>query len=109
MRDVVSKMTKDEYSTLDWVLHNDGAVPADRFFDDPTVDGRIEQLGRYDFVTLDDAGLHITELGRAALVEYQLLQKERFHSLCWEVVRFIIPVVISIISLVLSLLSYFSK
>lgn len=109
MRDIISKMTKAEYSTLDWVLNNDGAVPADRFFDDPTVDGRIEQLSRYDFVIFDDSGLHITELGRAALVEYQLLQKERFRSLCWEVVRFIIPVVISIISLVLSLLSYCSK
>ena len=76
-KDLFENITDDEAATLDWVLHNQGAFPADYFFEDPTVDGRIEELEAYGLVTLDVTGkLSITELGRAALKEHtQLLEK----------------------------------
>lgn len=104
MKQLFENITDDEYKTLDWVLHNPGSQPADRFFDDPVIDGRIFALEQNNLVLVDDAGIEITELGRAALVEYDKLKKSRRLKLIWEVLRFIIPTTISIIALVISLL-----
>lgn len=73
MKDLFENVTDEEYATLEWILHNEGKFPADRFFDDPTVDGRIEELVRNNFITLNQqTGLKITELGRAAIKEYYI-------------------------------------
>ncbi len=105
MKSLYSDITLSEYETLDWVLHNDGCFPSDRFFDDPTIDGRISELESHGLVSLDaDTGLHITELGRAAIVEYDVFRSANRKRLFWEIVRFIIPVIISVIALIVSIL-----
>lgn len=70
MKSLFENITDDEYNTLEWVLHNPGSVPADLFFTDPTVDGRIQELENVGLVSINANGLSITELGRAALVEH---------------------------------------
>lgn len=72
-KNLFENITDEEYLTLEWVLHNEGKFPADRFFDDPTVDGRIEELERNKLIALNQqTGLKITELGRAAIKEYYI-------------------------------------
>lgn len=105
LKSLYSDITSSEYETLDWVLHNDGRFPSDRFFDDPTIDGRISELESHGLISLDsNTGLHITELGRAAIVEYNIFRSANRKRLFWEIIRFIIPVIISVIALIVSIL-----
>lgn len=80
-KDLFENITDDEAATLEWVLHNEGDFAADYFFEDPTVDGRIEELKRHNLVTENINGeLYITELGRAALKEYHQLTEKRIQA-----------------------------
>lgn len=104
MKSIFSNITDSEYETLNWILYNDGCFPADRFFDDPTIDGHISELTTCGFVILNpDTGLHITELGRAALDEYVQLKKANRKRLFWEWFRFLLPTIIALISLIVSI------
>lgn len=105
MKQLFENITDDEYKTLDWILHNPDLQPADRFFDDPAIDGRIFSLEQNNLVIVCDAGVEITELGRAALVEYNKLKKSRRLKLIWEIIRFVVPTIISIIAIVISVIS----
>lgn len=74
-------ITDDEAAALEWVLHNSGSCAADYFFDDPTVDGRMEELIKLALIKEEDSGgLSITELGRAALKEHQLIVEKRLYA-----------------------------
>ena len=78
MPDFLKNITETSYSLLKNILEQPGCVPADFFFDDPTVDGHVELLKAYDLITMDEnEGLNITELGRAVLVEYEQLAKQK--------------------------------
>lgn len=64
-------ITEDGYVLLQKILEQPNSVPADFFFDDPTVDGQIELLVDSKLVTMNEKyQLTITELGRAALKEH---------------------------------------
>lgn len=82
-KNLFENITDDEFAALEWVLANEGSNAGDYFFDDPTVDGRIQELEKYGMVKTDILGsLTITELGRAALKEHDRLveQRERFEN-----------------------------
>lgn len=104
MKSLFENITDDEYKTLDEILHNSDSTPATFFFNDPTIDGRIHELEKYNLITVKNGKLSITELGRSALVEHDKIVKSRYKKLAWEIVRFIIPTMISIIALVISIL-----
>lgn len=81
-KNLFENITDDEFAALEWVLTNEGSNAGDYFFDDPTVDGRIQELEKYGMVKTDIHGsLSITELGRAALKEHDRLveRRERFE------------------------------
>lgn len=103
-------ITDGEFDALKWILHNEGSLPADYFFLDPTIDGRVEELMKYGFIepTIAD-GLKITELGRAALKEYEQTTKRKKNVLIVEWIKFLIPVIISITSLVISIIALNSR
>mgnify|MGYP006909025823 CR=1 FL=1 len=78
MKQLFENITDTAYKTLDWILHNPDSQPADRFFDEPTIDGQIELLERDKLITIDNVGhLNITELGRAALLEHDKIVEQR--------------------------------
>ena len=78
MPDFLKNITETSYFLLKNILEQPGCVPADFFFDDPTVDGHVELLKAYDLITMDENGiLNITELGRAVLVEYEQLAEQK--------------------------------
>lgn len=78
MPDFLKNITETSYFLLKNILEQPGCVPADFFFDDPTVDGHVELLKAYDLITMDEDGiLNITELGRAVLVEYEQLAEQK--------------------------------
>lgn len=98
-------ITDKEFQLLDWVLKNPNHAPADYFFVDPTVDGRVEVLERIGLVSCSQgAGMNITELGRAVLVEHNEARKKNRKRLVWEIIRFAVPTIISVISLIISIL-----
>lgn len=106
MKSLFDNITDDEYQTLDDILHNPGCTPSSFFFNDPTIDGRIKELVKYELITINNkAELNITELGRAALKEHDnAVRKARIHKLI-EMLKFIIPTVISIVSLAVSIIA----
>lgn len=78
MSDFLKNITETSYFLLKNILEQPGCVPANFFFDDPTVDGHVELLKAYDLITMDENGiLNITELGRAVLVEYEQLAEQK--------------------------------
>lgn len=78
MPDFLKNITETSYFLLKNILEQPGCVPADFFFDDPTVDGHVDLLKAYDLITMDENGiLNITELGRAVLVEYEQLAEQK--------------------------------
>lgn len=78
MPDFLKNITETSYFLLKNILKQPGCVPADFFFDDPTVDGHVELLKAYDLITMDENGiLNITELGRAVLVECEQLTEQK--------------------------------
>lgn len=82
-------VTKDGYVLLRKILEQPDSVPADFFFDEPTVDGQIQLLIEARLVIMDEEyKLSVTELGRAALKEFEstleresILEKRRQEEL----------------------------
>ena len=71
MKFILENITPSEFAILELILKNPGCVPADFFFEDPNIDGRIKMLTEHELVSMNlDNQLFITELGRAAIVEY---------------------------------------
>ena len=54
MPDFLKNITETSYFLLKNILEQPGCVPADFFFDDPTVDGHVELLKAYDLITMDE-------------------------------------------------------
>ena len=102
-KSLFENLTNDEYKTITWILENPGSFPADRFFEDPAIDGRVDELQRLNFVTINESGgLHITELGRAAIAEYKHAKFAKYRHVIFEWIRFLIPTIISVIALLRS-------
>ncbi len=102
---ILQDITDSEFKLLKWVLENSGKVPADYFFIDPNVDGHVEELVRNSLLAEHpEQGMQITEYGRAFLAEREEMDKRNRRKLIWEIVRFFIPVAISILSLVISIM-----
>ncbi len=71
------EITEAGFELLEQILEQPNNVPADFFFDDPTVDGQLELLQKYGLVLLDDNNqLSITELGRAALKHHDYIKEQ---------------------------------
>ena len=106
MKNIFENITNDEIETLKWILYNPNATPADRFFDDPTIDGRVEELESNRLITISPEGeLNISELGRAALKEYDHQKLSSRKHLIWSVVQFIITTGISLAALIVSIVA----
>lgn len=80
-KNLFDNITDDEAAALEWVLKNEGATAADYFFTDPTVDGKIQELKKYELVKEDVTGsLKITELGRSALKEHEQISIKKANE-----------------------------
>ena len=44
MKSLYENITDTEYATLNNILKHPNSIPADFFFDEPTIDGQIEEL-----------------------------------------------------------------
>ena len=105
MSNELEKMSINCYKVLDYILSNPDCCPGDMFFDFPTIDGIVEILCEYGYVTDENGILGITELGRNALVEYSLALKEKKNSDRFKVIQFVIPTAISMVALAVSIIS----
>lgn len=73
-KSLFENFTDGEFKILEWILHHPNSQPIDLFFNDPTVDGRIQELEKYGLIVLDsNASMNITELGRAALKDHSVM------------------------------------
>lgn len=82
MESILGNLKDNEYTILCEILACPDITAADLFFDFPTIDGYVEELDKKRFITDSDGILNITELGRTALLEYELqknISKKR-HS-----------------------------
>ena len=66
MKSLFENITDDEYKILKQILEFPDSTPASFFFDDPTIDGRIQELEKAGLINNADGKLKITDLGRAA-------------------------------------------
>lgn len=106
MKSLYENITDTEYATLKSILETPNWTPADFFFDEPTIDGIVEELINGKLVTMSTNGeLQITELGRSALKEhdYAIAQRIKAHRI--ETLKFLIPIVISVASLIVSIIA----
>lgn len=105
MKSLFDDITDDEYETLENVLRFPNRTPADFFFDDPTIDGRIEELVRAKLINISNGKVNITELGRAALKEHvKSIQKSKRNKFV-EIIKFVIPTLISLAALIVSVIA----
>ena len=103
---IFSNVTDDGYTILQRILSNPGILAADLFFNFPAIDGEVELLLAAKLIQSESSGgLHITELGRSALVAYEKQKRSNFYHHLWSVLTFIIPTAISIIALCVSISS----
>lgn len=103
MGNFFESITKSEYETLEWMLKNEPVCPADRFFDDPVIDGRISRLEQIEFILhVGDGEYRVSELGRAALVEHHKSEKIRMKKKTFEFIKFAIPTILSIAAFIKS-------
>ena len=101
-----SNITDDAFHLLENILSQPDSVPADFFFDDPTVDGQLELLLSSSLAEISSDGiLSITELGRAALKEFDLSKKAERHRRILNVIQFVVPPLISLSALVVSIIA----
>lgn len=106
MKYILNNITDGEFAILDQITQNPGLTPADLFFDDPTIDGRIQMLTKHKLITLNSEDeLFVTELGRSALVEYDIIQKINQKEHRSKLIEFWIPTTISLISLAVSIIA----
>lgn len=106
MKSILENITEGEFRILEQIFENPGQVPADFFFDDPNIDGRIEMLSEHELVSMNlDGQLFITELGRAAVVEYSILQKLEKKEQHFQLMQFWVPTAISVLALIVSIIA----
>lgn len=98
-------ITDDEYKTLEEILHQPNSTPANFYFNDPTIDGQIQELEKSKLITIDNGKLNISELGRAALKEHDHIKQIEKSQYRFELMKFLTPTIISICSLVLSIIA----
>ena len=101
------QITENEYLILENILKNPNCEPSDFFFDDPTIDGQVQILENCGFITNENGILNITELGRTALVEYEILAKHKKSDYRFKIIQFVIPLFISVLALFVSIISLF--
>ena len=106
MKTLFDNITDSEYSVLMKILEHPNSTPSDFLFNDPTIDGRIEELLAHNLISLDSDGvMSITEIGRAALVEHDLQIKQKKAAHRFQLIQFWIPTAISLIALIVSIIS----
>lgn len=106
MKSLFENITEDEFQTLESILQNPGRTPASFFFTDPTIDGRIEELEKHGLIKLESsAQMTITELGRAALKEHDSMLLKTKHAKHIELLKFLIPTLISLAVLAVSIIA----
>lgn len=105
MKSMIEQMTENTYDILLHILNNPDSEPVDFFFDTPGIDGQIQILSEYGFITDDSGVLNITELGRTVLVEYEHLAKQRKSEHRFQIMQFVVPVSISVLALIVSIIS----
>lgn len=106
MKSLFEDITAKEHLVLSEILKHPNQTSADFFFDHPTIDGQVEELMSHHLVEITDNGiLSITELGRAALIEYNVLSKQRASENRFRLLQFWIPTIIAIASLIVSIIS----
>lgn len=106
MKSLYKNITDSEYETLSWFLTNDNRTPADYFFTNPTVDGHIEELEKNGLVRLNEKGtVAVTELGRAALKEYDHILEAEKSERRFRQIQFWVPVAISLVALAVSIIA----
>lgn len=106
MKSLFENITEDEFQTLELILQNPAKTPAFFFFTDPTIDGRIKELEKYGLIKLDSAAqMTITELGRAALKEHDAMLLKAKCTKHMELLKFLIPTIISLGALVVSVIA----
>lgn len=82
---VKEHISQTQYEFLLKILEGPSQCSGDLFLDEPTSDGQVEILTHFNLIAIDEHdNLFVTELGRAALKEYecelerqQLLEKQR--------------------------------
>lgn len=105
MDNKLNKFSENGYKVLTYILKNPGCYPADMFFDFPTIDGIVEILSGFEYITNKEGALNITELGRNALVEYEVLKKMEKKEKRFKNIQFIISIIFSLAALAVSIIS----
>lgn len=101
-----SNVTNDSYHLLNDILQHPGSSPSDLFFDEPTVDGQLELLLAANLVQIDSSGLlSITELGRAAVKNYEYCLKAEKHTRTIDNIRYAINTLISFAAIIISIIA----
>jgi hypothetical protein len=76
MKSLFEDITDREYDILLLILENPNILQGDFLFDEPAIDGFIEMLSQKKLISISpDDELNITELGRAAILECDLIRK----------------------------------
>lgn len=104
-KQLFENITDDEYKTLEEILHNPDSSPVHFFFNDPTVDGRIQELEKSGLISIKNGKINISELGRAALKEYDNIKRIKKSEHRFELIKFWVPTIISICALVISIIA----
>ena len=106
MKSIIDNVTDHEFAILEKILHRPGHTPADFFFEDPTIDGRIQMLLEHQLISMSsEHKLSITELGRAALVEHNVMQKIQKKQNQFQLIQFWVPTIISLAALAVSIIA----
>lgn len=101
-----SNITESGFNLLENILQHPDSVPGDFLFDDPTVDGQLELLLSAKLATIDSNGIiSITELGRAALKEFDSTKIQAKRKRRWDIMQFVVPTFISLAALAVSIIA----
>lgn len=103
MKSVINELSHSAINTLETILANPSISRSDLFFDDPAIDSRVADLLALGLVAEDnDHLLTITEVGRAAIVDYKASTKH-------DRLKYWIPVIIdSVLSVSAIIISIFA-
>lgn len=101
-----SNITESGFNLLESILNHPDSLPGDFFFDDPTVDGQLDLLLDSKLASIDSNGiLAVTELGRAALKEFDLTKIQAKRKRRWDIMQFVVPTFISLAALAVSIIA----
>ena len=97
MPDFLKNITETSYFLLKNILEQPGCVPADFFFDDPTVDGHVELLKAYDLITMDDSSKGQAETAKK---QAEAAKKDAKFSRITSILAIIISIITIIVQVV---------